>query len=73
MSTLYKVSLDGGSYGLVRAIDGDDASEYIEKRVRRFVSDVERATDQDVRNFEAMGGNHIYTTREARQEDKDES
>lgn len=72
MSTLYKVTFRSGVYGLVNAVDGDDAVEHMEKRRGQgdVVEDVEFATDEHMKGFEAMGGNHIYTTREARQENR---
>ena len=73
MITLYKVSY-GGNTGLCQAVDGDDAYEYMARRIGLDNSpiDVVEADEQDERWFTNMGGGYVHKTPAARREEKEE-
>lgn len=72
MSTLYRVSFAHNT-GLCRAVDDDDAYEYMIRRIGADNGplDIEEADEDDKAWFKGMGGGHIYETPAARREDKD--
>lgn len=72
MSILYKVTY-GYQTGLCRAVDGDDAYDYMERRIGldNGPIEIEGADETDEAHFKAMGGGYIYTTPAARKEDKE--
>lgn len=74
MSELYKITF-GQNTGLCRAVDADDAGEYMDKRIGldNGPVDVDVASDEDEAWFKGMGGGYIYETPAARAEDKAEA
>ena len=74
MSTLYKVTFAGNT-GLCRAVDADDAGEYMDRRIGLDNGPVyiDIASDEDEGWFKGMGGGYIYETPAARAEDKEEA
>lgn len=73
MSILYKVSF-GCNMGLVRAVDADDAEEYMTRRIGTDNGpiDIDAADEDDESWFKGMGGNDIATTPAARREDRED-
>ena len=72
-STLYKVSFFHNT-GLCRAMDEDDAYDYMIRRIGTDNGplDIKEAGETDEAWFKGMGGGYVYETPAARREDKED-